>query len=134
MFIVRGIIAMFQALTGSGLVGAFERAHERKLAAENDKDKLMAELDIERIGAALQMAEVRRQDRWGASSLGAYLIVVPYGLWWTAIFAVQVLNPWLGWNLVVIDVPPRIHDMAQWLIPAIVIGDVGTAFTRTLRK
>jgi hypothetical protein len=134
MFIVRGILAMFQALTGSGLVGALERAHERKLTADNDKDKRLAELDIERIGAALQMAEIRRQDRWGASSLGAYLIVVPYGLWWAAIFAVQVINPWFGASLVVVDVPPRIHDMALWLIPAIIVGDIGTAFTRTLRR
>lgn len=134
MFLVRGIVAMFKALTGSGLVGALERAHERRLAAENDKDRQLAELDIERIGAALQMAQVRAQDRWGASSIGAYLIVVPYGLWWTAIFAVQVINPWFGLSLVVIDVPPRIHDMAQWLIPAIIVGDIGTAFTRTLRR
>jgi hypothetical protein len=130
MFILRGIIAMFNALTGSGLVGALERAHERRLTAETDKDKLMAELDVERIGAALRMAEVRRQDRWGASSLGAYLIVVPYGLWWTAIFAVQVINPWFGTSLVVIDVPPRIHDMALWLIPAIIVGDIGKSFSR----
>ncbi len=42
MFIVRGFLALFNALTGSGLVGALERAHERKLAAQNDEDKLAA--------------------------------------------------------------------------------------------
>lgn len=134
MFIVRAIAAAFKALMGSGLVGAFERAHERRLTAENDNDKRLAELDIERIGAALKTAEIRAADRWGASSLGAYLIVVPYGLWWTAIFAVQVINPWFGTNLVVVDVPPRIHDMATWLIPAIIVGDVGKSFTRAVRR
>jgi hypothetical protein len=133
MFLVRGILSIFKALTGSGLVGALERAHERRLKADNDKDKQLAELDIERIGAALKLAEVRAMDRWGASSIGAYLIVIPYGLWWTAIFAVQIINPWFGTALVVVDVPPRIHDMAQWLIPAIIVGDIGTTFTRTRR-
>lgn len=128
------VISLFKALAGSGLVGALERAHERKLKAQNDTDKLAAELDIERIGAALKMAEIRAADRWGASSLGAYLIVVPYGLWWTAIFAVQIVNPWFGWNLVVIDVPPRIHDMASILIPAIIVGDVGKSFMRMARR
>jgi len=134
MFLVRGLLALFKALTGSGLVGALERAHERKLQAANDHDKLMADLDIERIGAALKMAEVRAADRWGASSLGAYLIVVPYGLWWTAIFIVQIVNPWFGMSLVVIDIPPRIHDMASWLIPAIIVGDVGKSFSRAIRR
>jgi hypothetical protein len=134
MFLVRGILSLFNAFTGSGLVGALERAHERRLKAQNDTDKLAADLDIKRIGAALEMAQIRAADRWGASSLGAYLIVVPYGLWWTAIFAVQIINPWFGMNLVVIDVPPRIHDMATWLIPAIIVGDVGKSFTRVLRR
>lgn len=119
---------------GADLVGALERAHQRKLTAQTDQDKLAADLDIQRIGAALQMAQVRAADRWGASSLGAYLIVVPYGLWWTAIFAVQIVNPWFGTSLVVVDIPPRIHEMAQWLIPAIIVGDVGKAFTRAIRR
>jgi hypothetical protein len=134
MIFVRGILALFKAFTGSGLVGAFERAHERKLKAQNDTDRLAADLDIKRIGSALEMAQIRAADRWGASSLGCYLIVVPYGLWWAAIFAVQIVNPWLGWNLVVIDVPPRIHDMASILIPAILIGDVGKSFSRMIRR
>lgn len=119
---------------GADLVGALERAHQRKLTAQTDQDKLAADLDIQRIGAALQMAQVRAADRWGASSLGAYLIVVPYGLWWTAIFAIQIVNPWFGTSLVVVDIPPRIHEMAQWLIPAIIVGDVGKAFTRSIRR
>lgn len=131
---IKLVLSLFNMLGGSGLVGALERAHERRLAAENDNDKRLAELDIERIGAALKMAEIRAADRWGASSLGAYLIVVPYGLWWTAIFAVQIINPWFGTTLVVVDVPPRIHDMAQWLIPAIIVGDVGKSFTRAARR
>jgi hypothetical protein len=130
-FLFSSVFGMFK---GSDLVGALERAHQRKLTADNDRDKRMAELDVERIGAALEMAQIRAADRWGASSLGAYLIVVPYGLWWSAIFAVQIINPWFGMNLVVIDVPPRIHDMAVWLIPAIIVGDVGKSFTRVIRR
>jgi hypothetical protein len=131
---IKLLMTMFGWLKGSDLVGALERAHERRTNATTKEQITLAELDIARIGNALSMAQIRAADRWGASSIGCYLIVVPYGLWWTAIFAVQIINPWFGLNLVVIDVPPRIHDMAMILIPAILIGDVGKSFTRTLRR
>ena len=133
MFIVRGILALFKTLTGSGLVGALERAHERKLTAQNDEDKLAAELDIKRIDTALEMARVRAGDRWGASSIGAFLIVIPFGLWISAIFAVSIINPNFGTNLVVHDVPPRIWDFMTVAFTALVVGDASKSFTRNRR-
>ena len=62
--------------------------------------------------------------------MGRWLIVVPFGLWWAAIYLVQIINPWFGLDLTVIDVPARIHEMALILIPAIVIADAGALFAR----
>ncbi len=73
-------------------------------------------------------------DRWSATRLGRLLIVIPFGLWWAAIYMVQILNPWFALDLVVIDVPPRINDMALVLIPAIVIGDAGALLARRLNR
>jgi len=84
--------------------------------------------------AARDIAVVEATDRWSATSVGRWLIVVPFGLWWAAIYIVQMLNPWLGLHLVVVDVPPRINDMAVVLIPAIVIGDVGALLARRIKR
>lgn len=121
---------LFGLIFGGGLPEQFRRAYEAKLTAQNDADKLALDRDIERISAAIEMARIAAQDRLGATSIGRYLIVVPYGLWWAAIFLVQILNPWFGFNLVVVDVPPMIHDMAKVLIPAILIADVGQTVAR----
>ena len=69
-----------------------------------------------------------------STRLGRLLIVIPFGLWWAAIYMVQILNPWFGLHLVVVDVPPRINDMALVLIPAIVIGDAGALLARRLKR
>lgn len=49
------------------------------------------------------------------------LIVVPFGLWWSAVFAVSILNPLFGWTLVIDDIPPRFWEIAVILIPAIIL-------------
>lgn len=121
---------LFGLVFGGGLPEQLRRAYEAKLQAANDSDRIAAERDFERISAAIEMARIAAQDRLGATSIGRYLIVIPYGLWWAAIFLVQILNPWFGMNLVVIDVPPMIHDMAKVLIPAILIADVGQTVAR----
>jgi hypothetical protein len=109
-------------------------AYQAKLTAETDQQKLAADEAIKSIESARDIAVAEAADRWSATRLGRLLIVIPFGLWWAAIYMVQILNPWLGLSLVVIDVPPRINDMALVLIPAIVIGDAGALLARTLKR
>ncbi len=109
-------------------------AYQAKLAAETDSERLAADEAIKGIEAARDIALAEAADRWSATRLGRLLIVIPFGLWWAAIYLVQILNPWLGLSLVVIDVPPRINDMALVLIPAIVIGDAGALLARRLKR
>jgi hypothetical protein len=122
----------------SGVVGAFtgplERAWQAKLAADTDQKRLDAEHAIKAIEGQRDLALAEMSDRWSATRLGRWLIVVPFGLWWAAIYLVQVVNPWLGTTLVVIDVPRHIHDMALVLVPAVIIGDAGALIGRRLTR
>lgn len=126
------------SLIGGGVVERFTGplldAYKARLTAQNDAERLAAEQTITRIEAARDIALAEAADRWSATRVGRWLIVVPFGLWWASIYLVQIINPWFGLNLVVIDVPSRIHDMALILIPAIVIADAGALVTRHLRK
>lgn len=114
--------------------GPLLSAYQAKLSAETDQQKLAADEAIRGIEAARDIAVAEAADRWSATRLGRLLIVIPFGLWWAAIYMVQILNPWFGLGLVVIDVPPRINDMALVLIPAIVIGDAGALLARRLKR
>ncbi|MBB3590593.1 hypothetical protein FHX08_000937 [Rhizobium sp. BK529] len=114
--------------------GPLLAAYQAKLAAETDQQKLAAEEAIRGIEAARDIAVAEAADRWSATRLGRLLIVIPFGLWWAAIYMVQILNPWFGLDFVVIDVPPRINDMALVLIPAILIGDAGALLARRLKR
>lgn len=123
---------------GGGIVAQFTgpllQAYQAKLDAESDEGKLEAELTINRIEAARDIAVTEASRAWSATSVGRWLIVVPFGLWWAAIFAIQILNPWLGWHLVVIDVPPDIKEMAKILVPAIVLADAGALVARRVGR
>ncbi|HEY9250989.1 MAG TPA: hypothetical protein VIO38_17730, partial [Rariglobus sp.] len=78
--------------------------------------------------------------RWSATRIGRLLIVLPFGLWWTAIFAVSIINPLMGWaignpaRLIIEDVPPHLWDIAVILIPAILLGDAGALLARRVGK
>jgi hypothetical protein len=119
---------------GGGVIRQFTgpllQAYEAKLAAANSADRLEAEQTAQRIEAARDIALAEAADRWSATRLGRWLVVVPFGLWWAAIYLVQIVNPWFGLSLVVVDVPPHIHQMALVLIPAIVLGDAAALITR----
>lgn len=110
------------------------QAYQAKLSASNDKDKLEAEKDIARIEAARDIAVIEANRAWSATSIGRWLIVVPFCLWWTALFIIQLINPWFGVSLVVVDVPAHIFEMAKILIPAIVIADSSALIARTWKK
>ncbi|MBY3038945.1 hypothetical protein [Rhizobium laguerreae] len=114
--------------------GPLLAAYQAKLSAETDAQRLTAEEAIKGIEAARDIAVVEAADRWSATRVGRWLIVVPFGLWWAAIYVIQILNPWLGFHLVVVDVPDRINDMALVLIPAIVIGDAGALLARRIKR
>jgi hypothetical protein len=121
-----------------GAVGLFTepllKAYEMSLSAENDADKRSAEAHMKRLESARDIALAESQDRWSAVRIGRVLIVVPFGLWWAGVLLVSIVNANFGWSLVIQDLPPRIWDLAYWLIPAIILGDVGQSATRILRK
>jgi len=124
-------------LTG-GLVEKFTgpllEAYKARVAAETSEQANEAEQTIRRIEAARDIAIAQSSDRWSATSVGRWLIVVPFGLWWLAIFVIQIVNPWFGLRLVVVAVPAEIMDMAKILIPAIVIADAGALVTKRLKR
>ncbi len=126
------------ALLTGGVVekftGPLERAWRAKLEADTDEKRIAAEQAIKSIEAARDIALAEAADRWSATRVGRWLIVVPFGLWWAAIYLVQIINPWFGLSLVVIDVPPRIHDMAMILVPAIILGDAGALIARRVSR
>jgi hypothetical protein len=123
---------------GGGVIKQFTgpllAAYQAKLNAQNDADRLAAEQVIAKLEAARDIAVIEAGRAWSATSVGRWLIVVPFGLWWAAIYLVQIINPWFGLDLVVIDVPARIHDMALVLVPAIVIADAGAFAARAIGR
>lgn len=123
---------------GGGVIKQFTgpllAAYQAKLNAQNGEQRIEAEKTITRIEAARDIAFAEAGRAWSATSVGRWLIVVPFGLWWASIYLVQIINPWFGLELVVIDVPPRIHDMALVLVPAIVIADAGALAVRTIGR
>ena len=122
-------------LTGGTLkqiTSSLSDAYKAKLAAQNDAQRMEADLVIAKLEAARDIALAEASDRWSATRLGRLLIVVPFGLWWTAIYLVQIVNPWFGLALTVVDVPPHINDMARILIPAIILGDAGALIARKI--
>lgn len=130
------MLATIISILGGGIVKQFTGplldAYNARLKAQNDAERLAADLVIKRLEAARDIALAEAADRWSATRIGRMLIVVPFGLWWTAIYAVQILNPWFGLSLVVVDVPPHINQMATILIPAILLGDAGALVARRI--
>lgn len=116
------------------ITSALTDAYQAKLKATNDAAKLDAEKAIAKLEAARDIALAEAADRWSATRIGRWLVVVPFGLWWSAIYLVQIINPWFGLSLVVVDVPPRIFDMAQILVPAIILGDAGALAIRKIGR
>lgn len=125
-------------LLGGGIIRQFTEplleAHRQRLAARNDAERLAAEGAIARLEAARDIALAEQCDRWSATRIGRLLIVVPFGLWWSAVFAVSILNPLFGWALAIDDIPPRFWDIAVILIPAIILGDAGALVARRWRR
>ncbi len=121
-----------------GIVGQFTgpllEAWKARLAAGTETERQEAEANLRRLEAARDLALAEMADRRSATRIGRLLIVVPFGLWWAAIFAVSVVNPLAGWGLVIHDLPPRVWDAAMVLVPAIVIADAGALALRRGRR
>lgn len=119
MWILNKILSLFTGATG--LSESLRKAYEAKLNAQNDAERISADRDLERIDAAIEMSRIAASDRWGATSIGRYLIVLPYGVWWSAVFVDSIFN--MPWDILAL--PPQIDGMAKILIPAILIAEVG---------
>lgn len=119
-------------LTGGGLAGLadqFRKTYELKLQADNDEQRLALDMDLARIEAAMHMATVANQDRWSATSIGRYLIVIPFGVWYTLVIADSIFS----FDWVILALPQNIMDLSVWLFPAIIIGDLGKTVFRPRR-
>lgn len=106
------------------LAKPFKDAYVAKLNAETEEDKLAADIAVRQVEARMQIAIAESTDFWSATRLGRLLIVVPYGVWWALVF----LDSSLG-NVAWLDpkaLPPNIKEMANVLVPAIVIADAGS--------
>jgi len=110
----------------NGLAGQLRQAYQAKLDARTKDQVLAAELDIKRLENAVAMAQAANADRYSATSIGRYLIVLPFGMWWTAVFIDSTFS--MPWD--VLALPPAIMELSVWLIPAIVVGDVGRSIFR----
>jgi len=130
-------MAWLTSLIAGGVIekftGPLERAWTAKLNADNNDKRIAADQAIRSIEAARDIALVEAADRWSATRVGRWLIVVPWGAWWAMIFVVSIINPLLGTSLSVHAVPPAISDMATILIPAIVIADAGALIARRVK-
>jgi hypothetical protein len=109
-------------------------AYKARLDANNDSERLAAETTIGKIEAARDIALAEQGRAWSATSVGRWLIVVPWSLWWAAIFAVSIINPLFGTTFTIHAVPPDIREMALVLVPAIVVADAGMFAVRRLGK
>lgn len=108
----------------SRLAAPLADAYKARLAAESEEDRLAADLAVRQIEARMEIALAEAGDRWSATRIGRLLIVVPYGLWWSAVMLDSLLGN-VGW-LDPKALPPNIKDMANVLVPAILIADAGS--------
>jgi len=120
-------------LFGGGVIGdladQMRRAYEAKINATTADQKLAADLDMQRIEAAMRRAEVANDDRWSATSIGRYLIVIPFGTWYALIIADSIFA--FEWD--VLALPPAVMELSLWLFPAIIVGDLGKSFFKRRR-
>lgn len=128
------MIGMLARIFTGPVVKALTDAYTARANAKNDEERIKADILIERLESVREIALADLGRKWSATAMGRWLIVVPFGLWWTAIFMVQIINPWFGTALVVIAVPPDIMDLAKILVPGIVLGDVVGSYVQRVRR
>lgn len=117
-------------LLGGPIARELRGAYRDRLAAQSAEAKLAADERIAVLEGAREIARIEAADRWSATRIGRLLIVLPYGLWWAAIFIDSTFSA--SWD--VLALPPEIDAMARILIPAIVIADAGAITARRWRR
>lgn len=124
---------MIQAILGflgGPIARELRAAYRDRLEATTAQAKLDADERIAALRAAQEIARIEAADRWSATRLGRLLIVLPYGVWWAAIFIDSTFQ--MSWD--VLALPAEIDAMARILIPAIVIADAGALTLRRLKN
>ncbi|HKL87613.1 MAG TPA: hypothetical protein VJ884_01320 [Salinibacter sp.] len=123
------LLKLFGGGVLNDLADQMRRAYEAKINATTADQKLAADLDMQRIEAAMRMAEVANDDRWSATSIGRYLIAIPFGTWYALIIADSIFA--FEWD--VLALPPAVMELSLWLFPAIIVGDLGKSFFKRRR-
>lgn len=123
---------------GGGIIGQFTKplleAYQARLKAQNDSERIEADMAIARLEAARDIAVAEAADRWSATRVGRWLIVVPWGIWWAYGCLIQIANPLFGLSLTVVALPPGWDSTAMVLIPAIVLGDAAALTARKIGR
>jgi len=114
-----------RGFSGRGLADTADRIVDRLAAlknAESEVEKAEIEREIVQLKAIQDLQKPSSSNWVSPMMIGQYLIVVPFGLWWASIFVVSIINKNLGTSYVIDDLPPHVFQMAEWLIPVIVVG------------
>lgn len=115
---------------GGPIARELRGAYRDRLTATTAQAKLDADERIAILQGQQAIARAEAADRWSATRMGRLLIVVPFGIWWTAIFIDSTFN--MPWD--VLALPASIDSMARVLIPAILIADAGALTLRRWQK
>lgn len=93
--------------------------------AKTEERKAEIEREIVQLKAIHDLQKPQATRWWSPMQVGQYLIVIPFGLWWTSVCLISIGKPILvdgRWS--VDDLPPHIFEMAWWLIPGVILGTV----------
>ena len=115
---------------GGPIARELRGAYRDRLTATTAQAKMDADERIAILQGQQSIARAEAADRWSATRIGRLLIVVPFGVWWTAIFIDSTFN--MPWD--VLALPASIDSMARVLIPAILIADAGALTLRRWQK
>lgn len=119
----RAIRGALGSVFGGGVrdtVSQIARLIDERRDAESEIRIKEIDAEIAQLESVMLLQEASSRRWWSAMMLGQYLVVLPFGIWWAAVF----LDSIFGWPLVVQDVPPHLFEMAEWLVPAIIVGAV----------
>ena len=115
---------------GGPIARELRGAYRDRLTATTAQAKMDADERIAILQGQQAIARAEAADRWSATRIGRLLIVVPFGVWWSAIFIDSTFN--MPWD--VLALPASIDSMARVLIPAILIADAGALTLRRWQK
>lgn len=110
-------------LSNKGVRSVTERlisAVDDKRYAQTEEARIEADKHIAQLTTMRDIAVAESPFSFSATRIGRLLIVVPYGLWWTAIFVDSTFS--MPWDVQAI--PGDINEMAKILVPAILIANI----------